>query len=141
MHILYLWKGNVVIKVIHFKGCYPNFASFLVFVWLKFYQDQWICTTKLILIFIRIYKNCFSFIHDIHYVSKAWFFTAWYYEEKQWVAKHATEQSCISDYRNMGKSCSAPNCQKRGKKGCVTPFYRVPRNKDRKRCWLTFLCR
>ena len=26
------------------------------------------------------------------------------------------------------------------KKGCVTPFYCVPRNKDRKRRWLTFLC-
>ena len=27
------------------------------------------------------------------------------------------------------------------KNGCVTPFYRIPRNKDRKRRWLTFLCR
>ena len=30
---------------------------------------------------------------------------------------------------------------KTGKKGCVTHLYRIPRNKDRKRRWLTFLCR
>ena len=57
------------------------------------------------------------------------------------MAKHATGQTCISEYRNMVKSCSAPNCQNRKKKGCVTPFYCVPRNKDRKRRCLTFLCR
>ena len=27
------------------------------------------------------------------------------------------------------------------KKDCVAPFYRIPRNKDRKRRWLTFSCR
>ena len=48
-----------------------------------------------------------------------------YYEEKQWVAKHATKLSCISEYRNMVKRCSARNCQNRGKKGCVTQFYRI----------------
>ena len=52
-----------------------------------------------------------------------------------------TEQSSIVEYKNMVKSCRAPNCQNRKKKGCVTPFYRIPRNKDRKRCGLTFLCR
>ena len=41
----------------------------------------------------------------------------------------------------MVKSCRASTCQNKGKKGCVTPFCRVPRNKDRKRLWLTFLCR
>ena len=40
----------------------------------------------------------------------------------------------------MVKSCSAPN-SKQEKKDCVTPLYRIPRNKDRKRRWLTFLCR
>ena len=47
----------------------------------------------------------------------------------------------ISEYTNMVKSCSAPNCQNRGKKDCVTSLYRIPRNKDQKRRWLTFLCR
>ena len=36
--------------------------------------------------------------------------------KKQWVAKHETEQSYISEYTNMVKSCSAPNCQNREKK-------------------------
>ena len=41
----------------------------------------------------------------------------------------------------MIKSCGAPSCQNRKKKDCVAPFYRNPRNKDRKRRWLTFSCR
>ena len=58
---------------------------------------------------------------------------------KKWVTKHATEQSCISEYINVAKSRSTPNCQN-SKKSCVTPFHRIPRNKDQKRRF-TFLCR
>ena len=73
-------------------------------------------------------------IHDIiHHVSKAWYFTASYYKKKKTVGGKTHDWTVV-------KSCSAPNCQNRKKKGCVTPFYRIPRNKDQKRCWLTFLC-
>ena len=52
-------------------------------------------------------------------------------KKKQWVAKHTTEQWLKAAVLQTVKT---------GKKGCVTPFYRIPRNKDQKRCWLTFLC-
>ena len=59
--------------------------------------------------------------------------------KKKWVTKHATEQSCISEYIKVAKSRSTPNCQN-SKKSCVTQFHCIPRNKDRKRRF-TFLCR
>ena len=52
-------------------------------------------------------------------------------KKKQWVAKHVTEQWL---------KAAVLQAVKTGKKGCVTPFYRIARSKDRKRCWLTFLC-
>lgn len=49
-----------------------------------------------------------------------------------------TEWSCISEYKSMVKRSNAPIVKAR-QKDCVTTFYFVPRNIDRRRRWLTFL--
>ena len=54
------------------------------------------------------------------------------------MAKHTTEQSCISEYKNMVRAAGLQTVETE-KKGCVTPFHYFPRNKDQKRRWLTFL--
>ena len=79
-------------------------------------KSFWDSTNTVIRFFTWFYS-----IHDIHHVSKAWYFTAWFYEKK-----------IVGDKTRDGTD---------PKNGCVTPFYRIPRNKDRKRRWLTFLCR
>ena len=85
------------------------------------------------------YYNCTWSWYLSH--SKSTIFYCVILRKKKWVAKHATEQSCISEYTIIVKRCSAPNCQTKGKKVVWHPFYRIPRNKNRKRRCLTFLCR
>ena len=46
---------------------------------------------KLYLQHQQVYLKIVFLIYDIDHVSKARYFTVWYYEKKQWVAKHATE--------------------------------------------------
>ena len=78
-------------------------------------------------------------IYNIHHVSKAWYFIAWYYEKKlNWTTE--LNRVLLLNIKTWLKPAGLQTV-KTGKKGCVTPFYRIPRNKDRKRCGLTFLCR